>query len=180
VEKGERVFTGAYIITNGNISGSKVDVVLDRFLADLWTHRRGVLTSAMNNGSWQECAERMSTVFGFGGTGFMVKETLLDTMYTDFWLGGGPVDRNTWTPVGPGSMRGAGRVMEAKGALGKGMTLEVCRALFADRKKHWPNKFVELELTDIQFQLCEFAKYEKVLSGKGRPRSLFKPTENPV
>jgi hypothetical protein len=176
-QAGERVFTGAYIITNAGIHGSKIDVVIDRFLADLWKQRKDVV-AVRNSGSWREFVERLQQVYGFGGTGFLAKEVTLDAFFTNFWRRE-PVDKNTWTPVGPGSMRGAARVV-GTGAkqLNKENTLKVCIDVFAQRGKFWPKKYVELELTDIQFQLCEFSKYEKVRLGEGRPRSLFTPTEN--
>ena len=46
--------------------------------------------------------------------------------------------------------------------------------LFDDRVVFWPEEWVELELHDIQFQLCEFDKYERVKHREGRPRSLYK------
>lgn len=174
---GERVFTGAYIITNIGIPGSKIDVVIDEFLADLWKQRKAVVKAAEEL-RWQPCVERLMQVRGFGGTGFMAKETILDSRYTAFWGGGQPTDKNTWTPVGPGSIRGASRTMNLwPRKVPKEMALDVCQQLFLARKKFWPKKFVELELTDIQFQLCEFDKYERVRLGEGRPRSLYMPKE---
>ena len=49
------------------------------------------------------------------------------------------------------------------------------KELFAARKTHWSGNYIELELHDIQFQLCEFDKYERVKHGQGRPRSKYKP-----
>lgn len=173
-KNGSKVFTGAYVITNAGIPGSKIDVVIDYFLAALWEQRKDVLF-AISTGSWQSASERLQQIFGFGGTGFMTKEVLLDTFYTDLWAPGTPTDRNTWTPVGPGSMRGAADLAGREKALNKAETLEVCRYVFSQRAHHWSG--VELELTDIQFQLCEWFKYRKVQLGLGRPRSLFKPRE---
>jgi hypothetical protein len=39
---------------------------------------------------------------------------------------------------------------------------------------------VELDLTDIQFQLCEFAKYWKAKTLVGRPKKTFSPTIDDV
>ena len=46
--------------------------------------------------------------------------------------------------------------------------------LFAARETHWPKNYVDLELHDIQFQLCEFDKYERVINNEGRPRSKYR------
>ena len=53
--------------------------------------------------------------------------------------------------------------------------LQVMKDLFAERFSHWPEGYVELELHDIQFQLCEFDKWCRVLGGEGKPRSLYHP-----
>lgn len=172
--KGERTFTGAYMINNGGVAGSKVNAVVDIILTGLWENRKAVVEASKGN-SWQECIEVLQCVHGFGGTGFIAKETVLDTRYTNFWPVSGPADRDTWTPVGPGSMRGAARMLTGdKKPLNKYATLDVCLDIFAQRKKHWHG--VDLELTDIQFQLCEYDKYTRIKTGEGRTRSLFRPT----
>lgn len=164
----ERVFTGAYIITNNGITGPKQDVVVDVFLSDLWLNSHHVVQAAQLNWHLRDAASALMKVRGFGGTGFMAKEVLMDTRYTNFWpAGGAPFDKNDWTLVGPGSKRGAKRLG------GKGETLETLCAVFAARSGHWPTEFVGLELADIQFQACEFDKYERVRLGEGRPRSLY-------
>ena len=43
-----------------------------------------------------------------------------------------------------------------------------------------PDPVVELDLTDIQFQLCEFAKYWKAKTLVGRPKKTFSPTIDDV
>jgi hypothetical protein len=43
------------------------------------------------------------------------------------------------------------------------------------QEKHWPKEYGKLYPTDIQFQLCEYDKYERVLYNQGRPRSKYKP-----
>lgn len=167
----QRVYTGAYLISPCNHTGPKEDVVVDIFLAALWKDMLPILRSIGSPTHWQPVVERLMQVEGFGGTGFMSKEIILDTRYTGFWQAP-PLDRYTWTPVGPGSMRGAGRIQGAtdKSRVSPKVTLEVCRGLFAMR----PPEFKDLELHDIQFQLCEFDKYERVRLGQGRPRSLYR------
>ncbi len=101
----------------------------------------------------------------------------------------GLTDWETWTPVGPGARRGAARVRD--GFLDRGLSeheaLEVIREIYAAREEHWPRvlnrmswsdgpiEMVELDLTTIQFQLCEFDKYSRVAEGR-RPKRLFRPT----
>ena len=47
--------------------------------------------------------------------------------------------------------------------------------LVLQQENYWPKEYGKLSPTDIQFQLCEFDKYERVRLGQGRPRSKYKP-----
>lgn len=171
----QRVYTGAYLISPCNHTGPKENVVVDIFLADLWKWRESIV-AAIATGFWAPTHHALQKVEGFGGTGFMAKETILDTRLVPGLWRAEPADRFTWTPVGPGSRRGAGRILgdDEGRAVNEARTLEVCRELFAQRRYRLPGDFVALELHDIQFQLCEFSKYEKVRLGQGRPRSVYR------
>ena len=182
--RGERVFTGAYMISNLRMPNPKEDIVCDVYLKGVMNHADLIVDAILKQYHWRDAIEALREVRGFGGTGFMAKEVISDTRYTDLWPSGTPKDVNTWTPVGPGSKRGAARVLGRTERTNKGKiakltedeTLAVCLALFGERDKHWPKgpKEVVLELHDIQFQLCEFDKYERVRLGEGRPRSLYR------
>jgi hypothetical protein len=174
LDAGERVYTGAYMISPCGHDGPKEQVIVG-FLADLWRQSEEVCQAALN-ASWQQFVERLSQVEGFGGTSFMAKEVSLDTRLVPGFWPRQPDDRYTWTPVGPGSKRGAGRMLgdDAGRAVSNAMMLEVCRELFARRNDYLPGDFVALELHDVQFQLCEWSKYEKVRLGQGRPRSIYR------
>lgn len=172
--QGKKVFTGAYVITNQGIKAPKQDVVIDEFLTPLWYKLPELVRVADLTGSWQAVAENMMELKGFGGSGFMTKEVLQDALHTSVFTD--CHDRNTWCPVGPGAKRGLNRVLERdiKASLAAGSGLEVMLKLFEARKEHWPHNYVELELHDIQFQLCEFDKYERVRLGQGRPRNRYR------
>lgn len=175
----ERVFTGAYIITNQGIKAPKQNVVVDVFLAGLWEGIDLLIKAVNHDGSWQHIHELMRSFQGFGGTGFMAKETLLDTMHCNFWptTNSLPPDYYEWTPVGPGSLRGAARVLDVyPEKVNETRTLELIGALAAAQFELWPSHYEQLAPTDIQFQLCEFDKYERVKNGEGRPRSKYKGT----
>lgn len=81
----ERVFTGAYVITNQGISAPKQEVVVDYFLKALHKAVPKLVEIAGRTGSWELVADEMRTIQGFGGSGFMTKEILLDTTYSNFW-----------------------------------------------------------------------------------------------
>lgn len=189
LSSGLRVFTGAYVITNQGISAPKQEVVVDYFLRDLHKAVPELLQIVQMTRSWSKVASAMSKIGGFGGTGFMSKEILLDTMMTDFWEGPGeelagyrltlPADYGEWTPIGPGGLRGAARLCGHEwpehNTLRPSQALEVILKLHEVQAEHWPEEYGRLWPTDIQFQLCEFDKYERVRLGQGRPRSRYRP-----
>lgn len=177
--KGLPVFTGAYVITNGGIKAPKEEVVVNHYLSALWEARKTLINRAAS-GEWRELIAAMRRIPGFGGTGFMAKETALDLPFTPFWtLVAGdwaPTDLDEWSPVGPGARRGANSVMggSPQDGLNERDAMSVMNYLFSVREEHWPGSHVVLDLHDIQFQLCEFAKYEKARLGLGRPRNKYR------
>lgn len=180
-----RVFTGAYVITNQGISAPKQEVVVNHFLKDLHKATPRLLEISQRTQKWQKVADEMRHINGFGGTGFMTKEILLDTTYTGFWERkkqdheegsfSFPMDWDTWTPIGPGARRGAARILGDDSAtpISEGKSLLVIQELIGWIPMLWkhPSKLVP---TDIQFQLCEFDKYERVRLGQGKPRSRYR------
>lgn len=174
-DAGERVFTGAYVISPGGNKGATLDIVIDVYLTPLHEASREILKIVKDTNSWQAVSERMYKIPGFGGTGFMTKEVLLDTMLTQrFWLHGGlPDDWNTWCPLGPGGMKGLKRVFPDV-TITNSNKLELLVELLSIQQ-HTPSFLGALSLHDIQFCLCEFDKYERVRLGEGRPRSRYHP-----
>lgn len=191
---GDKVFTGAYLITNNGIKAPKQDVVVDHFLMHLWKNRKLVVKEAALEQCWYHLVKAMSLCDGFGGTGFMAKEVAMDLCFTTFWSSlvpsawsyDFPRDRDTWCPAGPGARRGVQRLLgrSHKEAISEGKALEVMRELFAARVDLWPKEISvgsytwqmpQLELHDVQFQLCEFDKYERTKNGDGTPRSRYIP-----
>ena len=177
---GKRVFTGAYVITNQGISAPKEEVVVERFLSGLAYKAKSLVVSINIDNKWETFISYMMQLNGFGGSGFMSKEVTLDLIMATNWI---PSDWNTWSPSGPGARRGAARVTgidEPMASSGKvyfrsaPKTLEIMLELYELRHELWPVKFTKLRLTDIQFQLCEFDKYERVRLGQGRPRSRYR------
>jgi len=169
-----RVFTGAYVITNQGISAPKQEVVCNLFLSPLWNAAPNLVELAQVSKSWEVVASELMKLQGFGGSGFMAKEVLQDAIHTPVLEGA--LDQNTWCPIGPGARRGLNRVYEydIKGKRPFKQLLKELLALFGQRSFHWPSNYLELDLHMIQFQLCEFDKYERVRLGQGRPRSKYK------
>ena len=86
------------------------------------------------------------------------------------------IDQDLYCPVGPGARRGLNRLAGRPVAHKIEKTKEIdefpveMMNLFQEVKKLWPDtilgiKSVTLHLHDIQFQLCEFDKYSRVVNG---------------
>lgn len=171
---GETVFTRAYIVPNCGDKKPKYQVVGD-IIDQVWEHVGYIRDSdaELPQTSWQQMCERMQErVRGVGS--FMAKEVVLDYVLASRWT---PADWDTWTPVGPGARKGAARVLHG-GALPGPLTerdaLGVCRSLFAERDAYWTHE-ISLELTDIQFQLCEYDKFLRSEREEGVPKNRFSP-----
>lgn len=171
---GERVFTGAYIVPTLGHRGPKAEAVSRLILDPLWRRRDEIAGIARITRRWEAVAVAMRSLPGFGGTGFMTKEVLQDLMHTPVL--NGAVDRDTWCPAGPGARRGLNRL--------QGRPLTAVRSeqfliaemvgLLEAARRDLPPWMPALELHDVQFQLCEFDKYERVRLGEGRPRSRYR------
>lgn len=170
-----RVFTGAYIITNQGIKAPKQEVVVYIFLTELWKNIDRIIEVLEKTNSWQKTHEALGRVQGFGGTGFMAKETLLDTMHCNFWKNGKPNDYWTWTPIGPGARRGINRLLELDkdASIKEEKCLETLLELASFQDKYWPSEWGRLAPTDFQFASCEWDKWNRVKNNEGRPRSRY-------
>lgn len=172
LENKELVFTRAYIVPNCGDSKPKHEVVCDvidqvfEYLTDL--------PLLSKYATWQQlCEDLQDAVRGMGP--FMAKEVVLDYVLATGWR---PHDWDTWTPMGPGARRGAARVMNggALAPMSANAALEICKRLYDLRDRHWRDQAVQLDLTDIQFQLCEFDKYMRAKRGEGTPKNRFVPS----
>lgn len=167
---GETVFTSAYIVPNCGSSAPKHEIV-----ATIIQNIDEISGKILDTDSWATACDRLTDLWGVGS--FMAKEVLLDYILATEWV---PYDWETWTPVGPGGRRGAGAVKYGiVKSIEEWEALAVIREVYSNRKDCWIHD-VELDLTDIQFQFCEFAKYEKARMGLGRPKRRFHPTQDDV
>ena len=174
MKRKERVFTGAYIITNQGLKKPKEEVVVDHFLLDFHKAAPSIIKVINETQSWEAAATAMRKIQGFGGSGFMTKEVLQDALHTPVFEK--CMDLNTWCPVGPGARRGLNVLFNRplKYRQKEELFLAEMKELYAQREQHWPEELCNLDLHDIQFQLCEWAKYTKVQTGVGKPRSLYR------
>lgn len=186
--RGDKVETGAYMIraesdTNAPwYSWSKQRYVAEVVLGKLWERRdwfrenlepRDPAEAWGMYGFWNALQDKHFTGWG----PFMAYQVTVDLRWTRY-LCHAP-DINRWAAVGPGSARGLNRLhgRPVKQALNQVQALAEMRQLREliqepGRLAPW----VQLpDLSDIQNCLCEFDKYQRVLLGEGRPRSMYVP-----
>lgn len=167
---GELKFTAAYIVPNCGRMSPKYEIVCE-IIDGIWPRTEEIV----NQRSWERQVEILRQCWGCGA--FMAKEIMLDyVLATQIF----PDDWQTYTPVGPGGCRGAGRVLTGSLVkLSEPLALEVIRHIYELRGDYWREDFVKLDLTDVQFQLCEFDKMSRVAEGRA-PKRRFRPTIDAV
>lgn len=172
---GGKVFTGAYIIPSVGSRSAKHEAVAKLVMGPLWNASEELATIARTTKSWAAVGQHLRKLPGFGGTGFMAKELLQDVMQTPVLHDA--IDRNSWCPLGPGARRGLNRVHDRvrDRQIPESVLLSELTMLFALAVASMPQFMPPLELHDIQFQLCEFDKYERVRLGQGRPKAKYQP-----
>jgi hypothetical protein len=195
LSRGQKVFTGAYIITNGGSTSPKQEVVVNSYLTPFRQNVESVVTIAQR-GSWQHTCEYMQKLPGIGA--FMSKEIALDMLLTPVLENA--YDKLTWTPVGPGAIRGLHRLHKREiwqpMTQAKGLEqMQELMGVLAQEPRHavsvlereglerspeepgliaeFPRIGSEYGVTDIQFSLCELDKYLRVRYKEGRPRSGY-------
>lgn len=167
--RGEKVFTGAYII-NGALGGDKILQVTQKILKPIWALRR----------SMPRQPETLQSVFdwlnGKPGIGtFMAGQVVADMRHVHYELPW--TDRMTWAPQGPGSLRGVNRLIgqHLDYRLPKGDWLDVVRRAMAAVARAEPAIAERLELMDIQNCLCEYDKFRRLTLGQGSVRARYVP-----
>lgn len=180
--RGEQVFTGAYIVSGaGSVQGTpKYRHVFDRYLTPV--AKDGILSAT--HLSMQKLHDELVQFPGWGH--FMTQEVLLDCMFTHVCAKA--KDRADYAMPGPGALRGLARLQE-KGMMDNGLhyrrakaseaVAEMRRIRDALRKKHAAHPFMRtITAHDVEFNLCEFDKYERTLWNHSTPKARFTPHED--
>ena len=161
----------AYIVGTNGESGDKAEYICRKALTPLWHARHRIAENAMLPCyGWEYLCGGLRELKGIGGTGFMAKELAQDFILATGWK---PRDLNTFTPVGPGARRGLNRLhgrrvdedIKSSSRSAEYRFLKQTRELFEMRQRYLPHDFVELQLHDIQFCLCEYDKLERAREG---------------
>lgn len=170
-DEGYNIFNGAYVV-RGNDGNDKVDSVVNYYIKPL--AELEIETTYMRR-TWV----KLNDCFGFGS--FMAGQVVADLRWalTGLWL-----DKNLWACVGPGSARGMARLLtnnyryEQKASSMKQsdfMHEFIPLMTYLRKNLQLPLPALNrLEAHDFQNCLCEFDKYERVLSGEGRAKQKYK------
>lgn len=178
--RGEKVFTGAYIITSVTLKPgeTKPGWLSLRVWLPLWQAAFEKFTEARLDSQSGIATTTVAGALGFfqgrfGFGTFMAGQVVADMTYTKQFT---PSDLYTFAPIGPGSTRGlnwlAGRPLD------KPINQEVFNEELINFRRILlleDAQFGDTSLHDIQNCFCEIDKYVRVLTGRGRPRSLYTP-----
>lgn len=189
-QRGDQVFTGAYIIRGGGTAkgASKIDTVVDLYLGHV---HDGPLLRPWN--SARLLYDALRTQSGWGA--FMTQEVIQDLFMTRVLHQA--TDRDTFAVAGPGALRGLRWVMgdtitrrrdgadvrrfsesDASDAM-----LDLWHLLKERRRPdhplHIPHVLrATMTVHDIEFNLCEYDKYQRTVTGRGNPpRSKYTFTD---
>lgn len=160
--RGDKVYTGAYMITAGPPGTRKNAFVLGN--AESYFFQPPKLDPLSLENSW--LAVQQYPCVG----PFIAGQIIADLKHTshlreakDWW---------NWAALGPGSTRGLNRLYERNlnASISQDQGLEEMREVASHLTQH------KLHLQDVQNCLCEFDKYERVKFGQGKPRSGYNGT----
>lgn len=181
---GERIFTGAHMIT-GTLGGDKIHQVFGLCLGTLWENRRKLEPKP---GDTLESAFNRLNKHNPGYGPFIAYEVISDLRWTRYLENAS--DIMTWANPGPGAQQGLIRLLGITPYINrKGMKTADTRKLYPKRDecielmRHLremsddmtPKWVPTMEMRDIEHSLCEFSKYDKVRLGQGKTRALYTP-----
>jgi len=172
---GLKVFTGAYIITNQGLKNPKEEVVCDMFLTPVWKAKEKLAECIQQTNSLEALHKELGRFAGWGGGGFMAYEVVTDLNHTSAMPE--PVDRFTWANAGPGAKRGLNRLHGRPLDKANGIDWNSEMRQLLDIAPKYCDPEVRQQVIDmrtIEHSLCEWDKYQRVLLGQGKPRSLYK------
>ena len=171
-EQGNKVFTGAYLVSTNGVSMDKIDYILDRVLTPIWERGRGPISEIAQRDNLESYWKYLTQFDGLGS--FMAGQVVADLKYVDPVLEKAE-DWMTFAPLGPGSIRGLnrffGRLKEKPLKQEQGL-----RELLEIQKRLEVEHEIFLPVHDIQNCCCETDKYIRLLRGEGSVRAGYKGT----
>lgn len=161
MKRGDKVYTGAYMITAGPTGVSKNDWVLGN--AESYFKNPPKIDPTSIRKSWEVIMANKYPCVG----PFIAAQVIADLKQTDHL--NKAADWWDWAAVGPGSMRGLNRLHERP--LGFHIPQDHGLAEMRHVKAYLGLEWLCLQ--DVQNCLCELDKYMRVKLGQGKPRSGY-------
>lgn len=170
-DRGEKVWTGAYVITAPSTKGAKkAQFVADVTLGRIWAHRDRFDRMFQRNEppSMRDVHMEMMQFDGWGP--FMAYQAVVDMRFTP--LLAGAADISTWAAAGPGTIRGLNRIhgRPLDFALPQYKALDEIRTIFAMTEAETG---VAIDFSDVPNMCCELDKYLRAKLGQGKPKALY-------
>jgi hypothetical protein len=172
-DRGDKVWTGAYVITAPSEKGAKkAQFVADVTLGKLWA-RRAVFDGMFARNTVPRMRDVHQDLMRFDGWGpFMAYQAIVDMRFTRLLDGASDVE--SWAAAGPGTIRGLNRLhgRPTDFSLPQDRALDEIRSIFAMTELETG---VAIDFSDVPNMLCETDKYLRVKLGEGKPRALYVP-----
>ena len=173
-DKGEQVFTGAFMINSRGGVG-KLKNICER-ITNVWKDREGIADDISQENTLQAVHKILTRYEGLGG--FMAYEVVTDLRHT--FVLRDATDIMTWCNPGPGAIRGICRIEGIPFAKGNNASspkkpqniLDLMNDLRKYANKNLPS-LAPFEMRDIEHSLCEYDKYCRALEGDGRMKRTY-------
>jgi hypothetical protein len=169
--RGEKVFTGAYMIhADRHFSGTKAAYLASEVLTPMWRDREKLRRIA--HGTLAAACNVLTQYRDMGG--FMAGQVIADLKYVEPLRSAS--DWHSWAISGPGSRRGLNRVLnrDKDTPWNESEWLRSLRELHAEIEPLIRSaKMRSLHAQDLQSCLCEVDKFERLRLGEGQPRSKY-------
>jgi hypothetical protein len=166
-------FTNAHIVLQSNFGQSRADNYM-MYLKGIDENLEQIVDGILKARTMEEAYRSLLKTKGLGP--FTCQEVLIDLTY----FGVIPEEwRDEFAIAGPGAMQGVDLIYPQAKQGGQRGYLEAMRTLRDNQHKAFrrlkiPKPVHSLVLHDIEFSLCEFSKYVKIMHGTGRGR-LYRP-----
>jgi hypothetical protein len=170
--KGEKVFTGAFNISNSGSRKPKINRVCEDYIQPVWEGITKIVNFCKQpHLSMQNLHAKLMEYPGLRGSGFMAYEIVCDLRYT--WVLRDATDKLTWSNPGPGAKRGLNRL------LGRPLDAPVkdwpqqSQKLLAKTNKALPAHMPRFEMRDVEHVACEVDKMLRALTGDGHMKRRY-------
>ncbi len=170
------IFNAAYIVSTNGATMVKNLYLCDRVLQPIWEASEKLCEGW---GEWWSCAEWADWLLQFNGMGdFMVNQIVTDYKYS-MMLCGTANDRDSFVMAGPGTIRGLNRYhgRPVDKGLNRAKAKGELLAIKAEVKDYLPSQVYQYfhDLNNLSNCFCEFDKYQRAVTGIGKPKQLYRP-----